>query len=230
MVVIVVLRNGLTTCSRLIRTLAAFFSWALKIHKNCPDSFDCHNYSFAREVSALPLPPDPSRSPTPGRASVLCAAGVCWPFFVSLRHFGHLSHHTVALKLAVTVFTSLYIRTEWPNWQKNFRSFQKNFGLWPKKTDLLNNTIGCTFLILICWQDPKQDRELPVLRSDRRLPVTWAAQLNWTDLNFWNLRTLAERKLAPLCAAWCRAKSPVNTFCQFICPGSSFSGRECLLN
>jgi len=37
---------------------------------------------------------------------------------------------TVGLKLAVTLFTSLYF---WPNSLNFFRSFKKNSGLWPKK-------------------------------------------------------------------------------------------------
>jgi len=39
----------------------------------------------------------------------------------------------IVLKLAVTMLTSLYFRTLWSNWLNFFRSFQKNFGLWPKK-------------------------------------------------------------------------------------------------
>ena len=40
---------------------------------------------------------------------------------------------TVILKLAVTVFISLYLQTFWPKWLNFFWSFQKRFGLWPKK-------------------------------------------------------------------------------------------------
>jgi len=45
------------------------------------------------------------------------------PVFFSLKHFGHLSQ----------VFFSLYFQTFWPKWFNFFRSFQKRFGLWPKK-------------------------------------------------------------------------------------------------
>ena len=41
---------------------------------------------------------------------------------------------TVVLKLAVAVFISLYFQTFSPKWRNFFRSFQKNFRLWPKKT------------------------------------------------------------------------------------------------
>jgi len=37
------------------------------------------------------------------------------------------------LKLAVTVFFSLYFQTFWRKWLNFIRSFQKHFGLWPKK-------------------------------------------------------------------------------------------------
>jgi len=39
----------------------------------------------------------------------------------------------IALKLAVTVFTSLYFRTSWPNWLIFFRSFKNKFRLRTKK-------------------------------------------------------------------------------------------------
>ena len=62
-----------------------------------------------------------------------------------MRHFGHflLRHFdhwnisviclTVAVTLAVAVFFSLYFQTFWPKWLNCFWSFQKHFGLWPKK-------------------------------------------------------------------------------------------------
>ena len=38
----------------------------------------------------------------------------------------------VVLKLAVTVCIALYFEKLWPNWLNFFRSFKKNFSLWPK--------------------------------------------------------------------------------------------------
>ena len=65
----------------------------------------------------------------------------CFCFFcaktfrsILLRRFGHWNISaiclTVVLKLATTVFFSLYFQTFWQKWQF-FRSFQKRFGLWP---------------------------------------------------------------------------------------------------
>jgi len=59
------------------------------------------------------------------------------PVLVSLRHFGlwdiSVICLTVVLKLAVAAFTSLCFQAFWPKWLNFFRSFQKHFGLWPKK-------------------------------------------------------------------------------------------------
>ena len=41
---------------------------------------------------------------------------------------------TVVSELAVKMFISLYFQTFWPKWPNFFRSFQKHFGPWPKKT------------------------------------------------------------------------------------------------
>jgi len=53
-----------------------------------------------------------------------------------LRHFGHWNISViclaVVLKLAITVFFSLYLQTFWPKWLNFFQSFQKRFGLWLK--------------------------------------------------------------------------------------------------
>jgi len=63
----------------------------------------------------------------------------------SLTHFGHFllirfGHWnisviclTVVSKVAVAVFINLYFQIFWPKWLYFFRSFQKCFGLWPKK-------------------------------------------------------------------------------------------------
>jgi len=40
---------------------------------------------------------------------------------------------TVVLKVAMTVLISLYFWTFWPKWLNFLQSFQKRFGLWPKK-------------------------------------------------------------------------------------------------
>jgi len=54
-----------------------------------------------------------------------------------LRPFGHWTISviclTVAFKLTVAVFISIYFQTLWPKWLNFFRSFQKHFGPWPKK-------------------------------------------------------------------------------------------------
>jgi len=54
-----------------------------------------------------------------------------------LRHSGHwdilVICLTVVSKLAVIVFIGLYFQTLWPKWFIFVRSFQKYFGLWPKK-------------------------------------------------------------------------------------------------
>ena len=59
-----------------------------------------------------------------------------------LRHFCHWNISviclTVVLNLAITVFFSLYFQTFWPKWLNFFRSFQKRFGLWPKKNSFLH--------------------------------------------------------------------------------------------
>jgi len=51
--------------------------------------------------------------------------------FFSLKHFGHLSQSCI--KTRRTVFIYLYFQTFWPKWLNFFQSFQKGFGLWPKK-------------------------------------------------------------------------------------------------
>jgi len=45
----------------------------------------------------------------------------------------------VVLKLAVALFISLYFQTFWSKWLNFFRSFQKHFGVWPKKNRLRVN-------------------------------------------------------------------------------------------
>ena len=67
-------------------------------------------------------------------------------FNFSLIHFGHFLLRqigcwdilviclTVVFKLAVAVFISLNFQTFWPKWLNFFRSFWKNFGIWPKNT------------------------------------------------------------------------------------------------
>jgi len=55
-------------------------------------------------------------------------------FFFSLKHFQSiLSFVSVVLKLTRTVLFSLSFQTFWPKLLNSFRSFQKRFGLWPKK-------------------------------------------------------------------------------------------------
>ena len=54
-----------------------------------------------------------------------------------LRHFGHWDISVICLavvsKLTVTMFIILYFQTFWLKWLDFFQSFQKHFGLWPKK-------------------------------------------------------------------------------------------------
>jgi len=54
--------------------------------------------------------------------------------FWSPRRFGHLSDSCT--KLAVTVPIGLCFQTFWSKWLNFFRSFQKCFGLWPKKINM----------------------------------------------------------------------------------------------
>jgi len=90
---------------------------------------------------------------TPGFFQIICdcfhTAGwsfCIWVFFAEtfrsflLRHFGHwnisVTCLTVVLKLAITVFFSLYFQKFGPKWFNFFRPFQKCFSLWPKKIAL----------------------------------------------------------------------------------------------
>jgi len=61
-----------------------------------------------------------------------------------LRPFGHWTISviclTVAFKLTVAVFISIYFQTLWPKWLNFFRSFQKHFGPWPKKKQFRSTT------------------------------------------------------------------------------------------
>jgi len=52
--------------------------------------------------------------------------------FWSLKHFDHLSHSCI--KTHHNSVFSLYFQTFSPKWLNFFRSFQKRFSLWPKKT------------------------------------------------------------------------------------------------
>ena len=85
-------------------------------------------------------------------------------FFFSLKHVGHslLRHFglwnisvicvTVVLKLAITVFFSLYFLTFWPKSLDFFRSFQKRFSLWPKSDQKKLIWMDALF---ICWKPQK---------------------------------------------------------------------------
>jgi len=65
--------------------------------------------------------------------------------FWSPRHFARLSH--ICIKLAVTVFVSQCFQPFWPKWLNFFRSFQKHFGLWPKKQPWSTRQTGCYSLL-----------------------------------------------------------------------------------
>jgi len=92
------------------------------------------------------------------------ASAVCTLFlfcFFSPRHFGHIwwyilvaetfwSFVSVVLKLTVTVFFSLYFQTFWPKRLYFFRSFQNQFGLWPKKNRSVQHTI-CRHSLPVFW-------------------------------------------------------------------------------
>ena len=57
----------------------------------------------------------------------------------------------ILLKLAVTVFTSLYFRMLWPNWKFFFDHFKRKFGLWRKMTDKINPKTNLSSLLPALW-------------------------------------------------------------------------------
>ena len=91
-------------------------------------------------------------------ANRTCLVSLSWDIldhsrmlFFSLRRFVFLVSHfglwnisaiclRVVLKLTATMFITLYFQTFWPKLLNFFQSFQKHFGLWPKKTGRINVT------------------------------------------------------------------------------------------
>jgi len=86
--------------------------------------------------------------------------------FWSLKHFGHLSHTCINLKLTTKVFFSLYVEAFWLKSlnffsviSKAFQSMTKKSCLWSKFTSFQANRNGgiglaCLFLITLkfmCW-------------------------------------------------------------------------------
>jgi len=87
---------------------------------------------------------------------------------------------TVVLKLAVTVFTSLYFQTFWPKLLNFFQPFRKHFGLWPKKTGCLSVAlVEMTFLpsrVRISHEKPQQNY----------LPLDESKSAHGSDIRKWS--------------------------------------------
>ena len=56
------------------------------------------------------------------------------------------------LKLALTVFASLYFQTVWPNWLNIFLFLKKKFVLWPKKTSPHLTAVFWDYVSLGRWR------------------------------------------------------------------------------
>ena len=83
----------------------------------------------------------------------------CWFGFGARRFFRwHIPVicPIIVLKLALTVFTSSYLRTKWPNWLNYFSLNKKNMVLWPKNTD---ENLGCNCFSVFFFSMPSPPME-----------------------------------------------------------------------
>ena len=80
-------------------------------------------------MKKLRTPPSGARSHAPRGTHVPPLCFFHWDILVICL--------TIISKLAVTVFVSLYFHRFWPKCHNFFRSFQKHFDPWPKKTQTL---------------------------------------------------------------------------------------------